>query len=713
MQLAYVVIWWLVLFAIGLIAFPLVSRVCGRLPDRGYSASKIVGLVLFGFVSWLLASLNLLAFGYANLGVSLGLLLVVSLVAGARHLKPEELPWRRMLAGEAVFTLAFALFLVFVYYKPDIFYAYTEDFMDFAFVNAILRSDTFPPNDPWLAGEPLSYYYGGQLLVAQLTMLSRVPVEIGYNLASSMLFALSAVAAWGLGFGLTGRQRYGFLGLMLVCVAGFITGAFQLAGYLSGDEPTGLVDWLLTYDIGAQTIPHTANAYPYFVFLQAEVHAQTVAIPVELMYMALLLAMVRRGEGKQVDLRRDSVLKAGLLGLALGFLYLVNAWTFAGCLVLTLAAFALVRLDLMKRYLVLVLAFAFIPYLPFYLSTGAGGAEGVGLVAERTSLWVFLEAFALPLLPAFSMSCVLCRPGLLRKPLAIVVAVVAVVAVAVAFVFGLQIALVLLPLLLLALYGLWRSKRSPELGFTSLLLVVGSLILLGCEVLYVDDAYGGDFERFNTVLKFHLVAWVMLGLAATGATHLFLSSVNHKLRAAWLGMAALLLLACLIQPLGHTLGWTSGRQGAYGLNRGTLDGLAYVEELAPGDRSAIEWINENIEGSPVILEAPGATYQYTSRISTMTGLPTVIGWTTHEVMWRNSWEPVTDREADVNTVYSTPDDEEAIARIIKYNVEYVYVGDLEREQYEPVGLAKFDDRDDVYKLLYSADGARLYEVTAQ
>jgi len=44
----------------------------------------------------------------------------------------------------------------------------TEKPMELAFINAILRSPTFPPHDPWLSGYAISYYYFGYVIVAML-----------------------------------------------------------------------------------------------------------------------------------------------------------------------------------------------------------------------------------------------------------------------------------------------------------------------------------------------------------------------------------------------------------------------------------------------------------------------------------------------------------------------------------------------------------------
>jgi uncharacterized membrane protein len=117
-QVAYAVIWWLILLLIGLITFPLMSRVCGRLPDKGYSISKILGLLLLTYFSWLFASLHLLKFGYVNISIAFLILLALSLYLGRKRLNFKNLPLKSMLISEALFTVAFALFLVYLRYKP-------------------------------------------------------------------------------------------------------------------------------------------------------------------------------------------------------------------------------------------------------------------------------------------------------------------------------------------------------------------------------------------------------------------------------------------------------------------------------------------------------------------------------------------------------------------------------------------------------------------
>jgi uncharacterized membrane protein len=152
----------------------------------------------------------------------------------------------------------------------------------------------------------------------------------------------------------------------------------------------------------------------------------------------------------------------------------------------------------------------------------------------------------------------------------------------------------------------------------------------------------------------------------------------------WAGVAALLILAGLVYPLSATLARTNGLD-----NPQTLDGLAFARSSNPSEYEAIRWLNENVEGTPVILEAVGAPYSEGGRVSARTGLPTVLQWYMHEKGYRGSDKPLEGREGDVAQAYVTTSVDEARAILEKYAIEYVYVGRLEREQYGEAGLAKF------------------------
>ena len=302
-QVAYVIFWWLVLVVIGLISFPLVSRVCGKLPDKGYSISKLVGLLILTYLTWMLSSLHVMPFGWGSILISLLLLAALSLYLGRKNLRIADWPRRKIIIIESIFAVAFVAFLLIKVGRPDIYFGGTDFFMDFAFMESIIRGDYFPPVDPWFAGESIPYYYGGHLLSAILTVFTRVPPSIAFNIAVAMFFALTVSASYGLGYNITKRKLYGFLAAVFICVAGYITGAYQLVAHIfhtdiMGYYPHGapnIFEWFLSFNFwdAPWLIPGGMAQYPGYIFLMGTLHAFMMAIPFQLMFIMLVCALVK------------------------------------------------------------------------------------------------------------------------------------------------------------------------------------------------------------------------------------------------------------------------------------------------------------------------------------------------------------------------------------------------------------------------------------
>jgi len=147
---------------------------------------------------------------------------------------------------------------------------------------------------------------------------------------------------------------------------------------------------------------------------------------------------------------------------------------------------------------------------------------------------------------------------------------------------------------------------------------------------------------------------------------------------------AALIAAGLLYPLGASIGRTGGFAGP-----ATLDGMAFVARERPEEYAAVQWLNANVSGHPVIVEAVRGSFAYEyARISSRTGLPAVIGWTGHEGQWHGLYDEIGERERDVNTLYAGSV-QDALRIMGKYDVRYVVVGYLERAEFGPA-LSKFD-----------------------
>lgn len=225
--------------------------------------------------------------------------------------------------------------------------------------------------------------------------------------------------------------------------------------------------------------------------------------------------------------------------------------------------------------------------------------------------------------------------------------------------------------------------------FVLLLLGTGVLLTLSVEHVYLRDNFG---TRMNTVFKFYFQAWVVWSMVGAYALVRFLRRGGGS-RMVVGGGATLLILAGLLYPALAI----PARAGEYG-GRPTLDGGAYLSQVYPADYAAIAWLNRQVRGAPVILEAPGssfASYVYEGRVSAHTGLPTVLGWGGHEHQWRGSYEEQARREPDIERLYGGLDGEETLTLLDRYDISYVYVGPVERERYSAAGLRKFEQFMDV------------------
>ncbi len=205
--------WWLVLLIIGGLATPLLYVVLRPLPDRGYAFAKMAGLLLASYLFWLASSLGFLG---NNLGGILIALLVVGGVSAWAYWRLEIGErrlgaWlrenkRQVIITELLFALVFFLWVWVRAQNPMI--AATEKPMEFAFLNGVGRSPSFPPVDPWLSGYAISYYYFGYVMVSLLARLAVVAEPVAFNLGIAWLVAGAAVGAYGLVYNLVATHTH-------------------------------------------------------------------------------------------------------------------------------------------------------------------------------------------------------------------------------------------------------------------------------------------------------------------------------------------------------------------------------------------------------------------------------------------------------------------------------------------------------------------------
>lgn len=192
--------WYFVILFLGWVTFPLTFRLLTKLPDRGYAVSRILGLLLWGFIFWLLGNLKLLQNNPGGILFALFTLAALSLWAGYGK-RGEIWDWvkenrRLILMTEVVFLVGFAFMALVRAADPDA--TGTEKPMELAFINAIINSRTFPPHDPWLSGYAISYYHFGYILAGMLAKFTSASGGVAFNLMLATVFAMSSAGAYGI-----------------------------------------------------------------------------------------------------------------------------------------------------------------------------------------------------------------------------------------------------------------------------------------------------------------------------------------------------------------------------------------------------------------------------------------------------------------------------------------------------------------------------------
>src|SRR3954465_12938560 len=573
---------------LGRAATPLALVVFARLPGRGVAFAKPLGLLLATWLVWMAGSLHVVPNG---LGAWIGAVLVLA-VAGAlawRRWRPELWtgpPRRWGLWSEGIALVAFAVMALLVAYSPDVWQ--TEKPMDMAFVNAAGDARTFPPEDPWMAGQDLNYYYLGHLMAAGLVRLSGVAPDVGYNLAVATFFALSAVAAFGLAGALTARVAGGLWGVGLVLVAGTVGAGIDVLGV---HGPLSGYDWF-----GAsRVIKGTINEFPAFSFTLADLHAHVMAIPFSLLALGLALQLALAGPPGPP--RPAAALELGASAIAIGTLYAINAWSFPVVAGLYLLGAAVRLRDvpaLRERartlaWALAALLLAVIAVLPFLLDYDAA-AQGLGKVSDRASFsrWATDNGALYGLFAYLVATAYVVRLARSRRPWRTAGWAAAAAVFAGSLLAGADLVAVvgLVVLVWVAAHAAFLGRAPAAERFGWVLIGGGLLCLLIPELVYIKDSFdGGDLYRMNTVFKLGYQAWLLLAVAGAGVIVWSAAWLGRRLRLAW----AIGLLVGVLLAAAYPVAGTYARKGGFA-HAPHLDRLRWLSQASPRDPPALPWV---------------------------------------------------------------------------------------------------------------------------
>lgn len=733
---AYILRWFLAFFAIGIAFLPLTFSIFNGFKDKGYIFSKIIGMGFLTYFVFLIGTLRIAKFSTTTVYLSLLLLFLVNyaiFIYKKQHLLTFIRDKIKIFVAEELVFLITLIFWSFIRSNvPDIHGL--EKFMDFGFLNSILRSDYFPAKDMWYTPLSINYYYFGHLITAVLTKLTSIPSFISYNLMLAVLFAFTFTGSLSIGMNFFDKARFsiksilaGLISGILVSLGGNLTTIYAFfAPYTPADKAVPF--WQLPflpfsfpnsywYPNATRFIPFTIHEFPIYSFVVSDLHGHVLDIPFVLLVIALLFLVMSKAETTNSKRAQKSTphnsnwfrildfmnrnlfenwkFEIGtllLISFLLAVMYMTNAWDGLIYLLLTflvLAGFNFYKWgknwilygkylsEILIKYLILFFGF-FIFSLPFNLSFKPF-VSGVGVICAPKFLTNIGK------IGPFLFEANHCQRSPLWQLLIL---------------YGFFYFFVILFLVFLKFKKKYKFTVSDI--FVLVLIVLSTVLIVMPEFIYVKDIYP-TYYRANTMFKLVYESFIMLSLSSGYILIKLISSIKRKkLLIPFSVITATLLFLVLVYPVFAINSYYKNLKTYQGLN-----GIDYLFSLYPGDYNLINWLNRNIGGQPVILEANGDSYTDYARISANTGLPTVIGWPVHEWLWRGTYDIVAPRISDVLTLYTTNDFSLAENLIRKYNISYVVVSDLERQKYPNLNELTFMK---LGKLIYQSGNTKLYKI---
>ncbi|MEA2056887.1 MAG: DUF2298 domain-containing protein [Patescibacteria group bacterium] len=634
-----------------------------HLIDLGWAFGRVLTWLLLGSSVWFLAHLGLPVnkpwFIY-----TLFLLLSAYSFYFILHHKKELIIFfkkkKKLIITEEIIFFSLFVFLSIVRgHNPEIHGL--EKFMDVGFMNSYLRSPTLPLEDMWLAGEKVNYYTFGHFLGAIVAHYWSLTTDYAYNLILGLIM------------GLVGSQTFSL-------VVNFVQSLFEktkkkkrnnqlvqvglLATFLASFAGNGHTIWYLFKNVGfsgywypdaTRFIERTIHEFPSYSFIVSDLHAHVWSMPLVLLLLVMIFVWLKTMV-KNYDLKfknfkdfitQPFIYSALLLGFLFGLIMSTSTWDLLIYSSL-LGVLGLVLLVVDRQFwwplffsalaVLVALLISASPWLLNFVSI----SQGPRFAQEHSPFWQLL---------------VLWGPHVLLALMSLFFSV-----------------------------SLFKNEEDPKKNYSVLLIVslvlTALLLLVLPEIVYLKDIYP-NHPRANTMFKLTFQAFIMMNLVIAWFFGIILQKDKFEKS---LNIFLKFLLAFFIMAVGmfpyfgyrdfyHKLKTYKG-----------LNGVSWVEDKYYSDYQALRWLRENVEGRPVIVEAVGESYTDFARISTYTGLPTIVGWRVHEWLWRGGFDIPSTRTGEVNSIYNEPRSKTTAAILKKYQVKYIFIGSKERETYENLDL---------------------------
>ena len=686
----YALRWYAMLLVVGALFVGITSSLLSPFFDRGYAFAKTVGILVISYLVFVVATLHIAPFHLYTL-ISIALLgggVGIYLQRSNKH----SLPWKVIIAEELFFFVAF-LFWTYVRGQEPSLHG-LEKFMDFGFIQSILRTTYFPALDMWYAKLPINYYYFGHLTGAVQIKLAGVPADVGYNLILATIFAQATVSAFSLianiVYAYHKRLKYAvFFGLIGTWILNFGGNLHTIYLFTTGypvDKPIPFWEILSGYNPAkywypnaTRFIPFTIHEFPSYSYVVADLHGHVFDILFVLLTFAFLFIFYTKRTTNGNTERRSAFPTAILLGFMTAIHYMTNA--FDGpiyILLIVLLFFLMFRWSrtffihcalLCATFLLFSLPFSY-HFKPFASEIGMNCAPSFLTDIGKIGPFIFEKGN--------------CQPDPLWM------------------LFVLWGFFFISFLLFIWAKSAEHFTEHPIDDFIFILFAFSFFLILIPEFFYAKDIYPLHF-RANTMFKLGYQAFMMLSVASAYTLFVIVrhASSTKRIRIILWFIPFMFVAVYLFYATPSYYGDLSKTP--------QLTGMNWLKANNQDSLEIIQYINSHITGQPVILEAQGDSYTDFNHISAYTGLPTVAGWWVHEWLWRGSSDVVGKRIPDIVAIYESKDIPLVKRLLKKYDVSYVIVSTLERQKYKELQDAKFAKIGK--KIFTSSDGfGALYQI---
>jgi len=698
-DLNFILLWWLFIGLFGLASLPITTKYFSKFWDLGYIFSKTIGWILISYLAFALSVFKILPFNQQ------GIWLLLVLWSGYNWLfiykKDKEIQSKisanikKFIVLELVFLAILTIWSFVRGFQPDI--EGLEKYMDWGFINTILRTTYFPPIDMWYAGQPINYYYFGHLAFALLTKISGIDSAITYNLSIATCAAFTFTGGLSIASNLLNLYTKNkktiitttLISALILTFGGNLHPVYKIAKLY--DEKKNLTEAINSYwypdatrfiGFDPDTKDKTIHEFPAYSFIVSDLHGHVNDIPIVLLMVALLLNTYTFIKDPKKNDKKIKLIDWTLVlpyGFLLSAAYMTNAWDFAVYGLLFAISTSLLYLknfslqDAAKKVIangIIVVGLKYLFNMPFSINF-IPMVEGVNLSDSHSP---FYQLFIL---------------------------------------YG-GFWLCIVPLIFLIIFSFLKKtkfKISTADLFALGLFITATLLIIVPEVIYLKDIYIYDHRRANTMFKLTYQGFMMYSLIfgyAFARVSQFLSkkiSLIYKI---------IVLLIFVI----HIMYQFFSLKGYYGIwfesdkkiNIKEYKGLyggSFLKNNQPDNAAAIDWLSK-LPGQPVIVEASGDSYTDFNQISMATGLPTIQGWIVHEWLWRGGYDAPAARQSEVVNVYESTSTDQIREILQKYNVSYIIVGPKEIEKYKALNTKNFDTLG--YKNVFQSGQLKIYQV---